>query len=338
MQTQSIGREEMEMKALLVDEGTKRFYFGEAEEPSLADDGLLVSVKATALNRADLLQKRGLYPPPAGASPIIGLEIAGVIEKVGSKASGWKPGDRVCALVPGGGYAERISIPAKMAIPIPDSFSFEQAAAIPEVFLTAYLNLFVLGGLKQGQTVLIHAGASGVGTAAIQLVREAGATCIVTAGSEEKREACLKLGASAAIDYKAGPFSPIVKEATGGHGVNIIMDFIGASYWAQNIESLAIDGRLIIIGTMGGSKVQELDLGLLLRKRLQVIGTALRSQSPENKIRLTEQFTQFAMPRFIDGRLKPVVDSVWEWEKVNDAHEYMEENKNTGKVVLLVNQ
>jgi tumor protein p53-inducible protein 3 len=322
------------MKAILVEDSTKSLYIGETDEPILSNEDLLVRVKATALNRADLLQKRGLYPPPKGASPILGLEMSGVIEKVGSNVTGWKPGDRVFALLPGGGYAERVCIPAGMAIRIPEHFSFEEAAAIPEVFLTAYLNLFILGGLKQDQTVLIHAGASGVGTAAIQLVKEAGAAAIITAGSAEKRNTCLQLGASAAIDYKAGPFAPTVKEITGGNGVNIILDFIGAPYWEQNLDSLAMDGRLIMIGMMGGSKIKEVDLGLFLSRRLQVIGTALRSKSPEDKIRLTEQFAAFALPRFADGRLKPVVDSIWDWENANKAHEYMEQNKNTGKIVL----
>jgi putative PIG3 family NAD(P)H quinone oxidoreductase len=322
------------MKAILIEETKKSLYIGETDEPVLSSEDLLIRVKATALNRADLLQKRGLYPPPKGASPILGLEMSGVIEKVGRKVNGWKPGDRVFALLPGGGYAERVCIPAGMAIRIPDHFSFEEAAAIPEVFLTAYLNLFILGGLKQDQTVLIHAGASGVGTAAIQLVKEAGAASIVTAGSNEKRKTCLQLGASTALDYKAGPFAPAVKEITAGYGVNIILDFIGASYWEQNLESLAIDGRLILIGMMGGSIIKELNLALLLSRRLQIIGTALRSKSPEDKIRLTEQFAAFAMPRFADGRLKPVVDSIWDWENANNAHEYMEQNKNTGKIVL----
>jgi tumor protein p53-inducible protein 3 len=325
------------MKAILVEDITKKLYIGEADEPVFSDDDLFIQVKATAINRADLLQRRGLYPPPAGASPIIGLEMAGVVEKVGKNATGWKQGDRVMALLPGGGYADKVSIPAGMVIRMPDHFSFEEAAAIPEVFLTAYLNLFVLGGLKANQTVLIHAGASGVGTAAIQLVREAGATSIVTASSEEKRNACLQLGAAAAIDYKAGPFAPAVKAATGGRGVDIIMDFIGASYWEQNIESLAIDGRLIIIGLMGGTKVKELDLALLHSRRLQIIGTALRSKSILEKISLTEQFAAFAMSRFADGRLKPIIDSVWDLDQANDAHDYMEQNKNTGKIVLRVN-
>ncbi|AMA71844.1 NAD(P)H-quinone oxidoreductase [Aneurinibacillus thermoaerophilus] len=324
------------MKAVLVEEKTRRLYIGEAEDPVPKEDELLVSVYATALNRADLVQKRGLYPPPPGTTDILGLEMAGVVEKVGKHVTGWKPGDRVCSLLPGGGYAEKVVIPAEMAIRIPDSFSFEEAAAIPEVFLTAYLNLFWLGGLKAGHTVLIHAGASGVGTAAIQLVREAGAISIVTAGTETKRTTCLELGASLALDYKAGPFAPAVKEATNGKGVNIILDFIGAPYWEQNLSSLAIDGRLIIIGIMGGSKVPALDLGQLLRRRLQVIGTALRSRSVADKIALTKEFTSFAMPRFQDGRLKPIIDSVWDWEQAQEAHEYMESNKNTGKIVLQI--
>jgi len=326
------------MKAIWVDDITKKLYIGEADEPQMSDEDLLINVKATAINRADLLQRRGLYPPPAGASPIMGLEMAGVVEKVGSSVSGWKQGDRVFALLSGGGYAEKVSIPAGMAMRIPDHFSFEQAAAIPEVFLTAYLNLFVLGGLKENQTVLIHAGASGVGTAAIQLVRETGATSIVTASSEEKRNACLQLGASVAIDYKAGPFAPSVKAATGGRGVDIILDFIGAAYWEQNMESLATDGRLIVIGLMGGSKVKELDLAVLHSRRLQIIGTALRSQSVVEKISLTEQFIGFAMSRFADGRLKPIIDSVWDLTQANDAHEYMEQNKNTGKIILRVDK
>jgi tumor protein p53-inducible protein 3 len=324
------------MKAILVEKDSTRLYIGDVPDLRPGADELLVDVKATALNRADLLQKRGLYPPPPGASEIIGLEMAGVVKEVGSNVAGWKPGDRVCALLPGGGYAQQVTIPAGMAIPIPDNLSFEEAAAIPEVFLTAYLNLFVLGQLQPGQTVLIHAGASGVGTAAIQLVREAGATSIVTAGSAEKLDACLTLGANNAINYKEGPFATAVKELTGGKGVNIILDFIGASYFEQNIKSLAMDGKLIIIGTMGGAKAESFNLGLLLFRRLQVIGTALRSQPVEKKIELTQSFMDFALPRFKDERLVPVIDSIYEWDEVNEAHERMEKNLNTGKIILKV--
>ncbi|TJY41268.1 NAD(P)H-quinone oxidoreductase [Cohnella pontilimi] len=327
------------MKAVLVDDTTKTLRIGEADEPVLTEEDLLVKVAATALNRADLLQKRGLYPPPTGASPILGLEMAGVVEKVGAKAAGlWKPGDRVFALLPGGGYAQRVSIPAGMAMRIPERYSFEEAAAVPEVFLTAYLNLFVLGGLKPHHTVLIHAGASGVGTAAIQLVREAGAKSIVTAGTEEKRGTCLSLGAAAAIDYHTGPFVSQVKEITGGRGADIVLDFIGASYWEQNLESLAPDGRLIVLGTMGGSRAADLDLGLLLRRRLQVIGSSLRSKPAEEKLVLTRQFEEFGLPRLADGRLKPVIDSVWDWEQANEAHAHMEQNRNVGKIVLRIGE
>jgi putative PIG3 family NAD(P)H quinone oxidoreductase len=322
------------MKALLVNEKTHDLYIGEASDPIPSEKELLVRVKATALNRADLLQKRGLYPPPPGASPILGLEMAGVVEKTGSAVTDCKPGDRVCALLPGGGYAELVTIPSEMAMRIPDNLSFEEAAAIPEVFLTAYLCLFVLGGIKPGYRVLIHAGASGVGTAAIQLVREAGATSIVTASTDKKREACLKLGASLALDYKDSPFEPEVRKATDGKGVNIILDSVGAAYWQQNINCLAVDGRLVLIATMGGSKVDMLDLRQVLSRRLQIIGSTLRSRSLEEKIELTRQYADFALPRFADGRLVPVIDKVWDWQEANEAHKYMEENKNIGKIVL----
>lgn len=325
------------MKAVVVEEGNRHLYLGECEKPKPTENELLVKVKATALNRADLLQKKGGYPPPKGASPILGLEMAGVVEEAGSHVTGWQKGDRVFALLPGGGYAEYATVPADMAMRIPEGFSYEKAAAIPEVFLTAYLNLFWLGGLKAGQTVLIHAGASGVGTAAIQLVREAGATSIITAGTKEKRSYCLELGAFEAINYKSGPFETKVQEATGGAGVNIILDFIGAPYWEQNLRSLAVDGRLVIIGTMGGAKTGGVNLGLLLSRRLQVIGTALRSQPVEKKAALTKEFAEFALSRLADGRMKPIIDSVWDWQDAEEAQKYMEQNKNTGKIVLRVN-
>lgn len=326
------------MKAVLLREygGTDVLHIGEHPDPFMGEGDLLVRVRATALNRADLLQRRGGYPPPKGASEILGLEMAGEVVKVGSRVTKWKEGDRVCALLPGGGYAEYASIPAGMAIRLPESFSFEQGAAIPEVFLTAYSNLFWFGGLKPGHNVLVHAGASGVGTAAIQLIRESGGEAIVTAGSKEKLDRCRELGAVAGWNYKEGSFAPWVKEQTGGQGVDIILDFIGAPYFEDNIKSLAVDGRLVIIGTMGGTKVDGVNLTNILMRRLHVIGTALRSRSPEDKIKLTREFSAFAMPRFADGRLQPIIDSVFDWWDVADAHHYMESNKNIGKIVLKV--
>lgn len=326
------------MKAVLLKDygGVENLFIGETDEPQLGVNDLLVRVKASALNRADLLQRLGLYPPPEGASEVLGLEMAGEVIAIGSQVTEWIPGDRVCALLPGGGYAEMAVVPAEMAMRIPDHLSFEQGAAIPEVFLTAYLNLIWLGGLKTSDTVLIHAGASGVGTAAIQLVREFGAASIITAGSQEKMQRCLNLGASAAWNYKEGSFAPWAAKATNDQGVNIILDFIGAPYFEDNLSTLAKEGRLIVIGTLGGAKVKELNLNQILSRRLQIIGTALRSRSLDDKIKLTSEFSRFAMPRFANGRLEPIIDTVFDWKDVVRAHEYMETNANIGKIILKI--
>lgn len=324
------------MKAILVDEA-KKLYVGEAEDPAPGPGELLVKVMATAVNRADLLQKRGLYPPPPGASSIIGLEMAGIVEQAGANAADWKPGDRVFALLPGGGYAEKVVVPVELAIRIPQHFSFEEAAAIPEVFLTAYYNLFMLGKLQRSQSVLIHAGASGVGTAAIQLAREAGAFSIATAGSEEKVNACLKLGANAGINYKKEAFDEKTLEATNGRGADLILDFVGAPYFDRNIKSLALEGTLVLIGTMGGNKISELNLMTLLTRRLKVFGSTLRSQTLSQKAELTRRFAEDALPLLVSGKIKPVIDSVYDIKDVNAAHERMENNLNTGKIVLRAN-
>ncbi len=324
------------MKAILVrqEEGESRLVLGEAEKPRLKDTELLVRVEATALNRADLLQKRGLYPPPPGASEILGLEMSGEVVEIGASVKGWHPGDRVFALLPGGGYAEYAAVPAEMAMRIPDSLSFVQAAAIPEVFLTAYLNLFWLGGLSEGMRVLIHAGASGVGTAAIQLVREAGAEALVTAGSDEKLQRCMELGAAVGWNYRSGSFLPWLKRQTQDAGVQLILDFVGAPYFHDNLQALARDGKLIVIGTLGGSQTEGFNMAALIAKRLQIIGTALRSQPLERKIKLTCEFADFALPRFADGRLEPVIDRIFAWQEAEYAHEYLESNANIGKIVL----
>ncbi|MCL6517527.1 NAD(P)H-quinone oxidoreductase [Alicyclobacillus sp.] len=326
------------MRAVCMKEfgGPEVLYLGEAPDPKPGPGELLVRVRATALNRADLLQRRGLYPPPPGASEVLGLEMAGEVAAVAPGVQGWREGDRVCALLPGGGYAEYAVIPAGMAMRLPDGMTFEQGAAIPEVFLTAYLNLFWLGRMQAGDRVLVHAGGSGVGTAAIQIVREAGSVGWTTAGSKEKLERCLALGARAGWNYHDGPFDGWIREQTDGRGVDIILDFIGAPYFAANIRSLAVDGRLILVGTMGGAKVDGVDLGVLLGRRLQVIGTALRSRSVVEKMRLTQEFWTWACARFADGRLVTVIDSVLDWRDVADAHRYMEENRNFGKIVLRV--
>lgn len=326
------------MKAIQVNEAASTLYVGEAEQPVIQHNELLVKIWASALNRADLLQKVGQYPVPEGASPIIGLEMAGVVVEVGANVSAFSVGDRVFGLLAGGGYAEYASIPADMAMPMPETLSFTEAAAIPEVFLTAYMNLLWKGQFQKDETVLIHAGASGVGTAAIQLVREFGGTSLITAGSEAKREFCAQLGAAEAIDYKTGPFAPEVKHFTDGRGVDIIFDFIGAAYWQQNMASLAVNGRLVIIGVMGGSTVDRMDLNQLLRKRQHVIGTALRPQPPETKAALTDALCRDVLPLLAEQKVRPVVDSVWPVSQAEEAHQRMVNNKNTGKIVLTMKE
>lgn len=306
--------------------------YDEAPDPRPDPGELLVRVRATAVNRADLLQRRGAYPPPPGASPILGLELAG---EVVSGADAWQPGDRVMAVVTGGGYAELAAVPSGMAIRIPDRLSFEEAAAIPEAFLTAFLNLFTLGRLQAGEAVLIHAGASGVGTAAIQLARAAGARVLTTAGSDEKLARCRELGAEVTINYKRESFADRVREATDGQGVALVLDFVGAPYWEGNLAALALGGRLMLIGFLGGSRGQ-LDIGPILGKGLTVAGTTLRRTPLPQKTALTQSFAEFALPRFERGELRPVIDSVYPLAQAAEAHRAMEANANAGKIVLRV--
>jgi putative PIG3 family NAD(P)H quinone oxidoreductase len=304
----------------------------EVPDPQPSAGEILVRVRATAVNRADLLQRRGAYPPPRGASPILGLELAGeVLEPAGP----WQPGDRVMAVVTGGGYAELATVPVGMAMPIPDSLSFEEAAAIPEAFVTAFLNLFTLGRLQAGESVLVHAGASGVGTAAIQLARAAGARVFATAGSRAKLDLCRELGAELAIDYHEEDFREHVITATHKRGVDVILDFVGAPYWESNLASLAIGGRLMLIGFLGGSAGQ-LDLGPILARSLTVTGTTLRRTPLDRKIALTRAFSEFALPRFERGELRPVIDAVYPLDQAAEAHRVLEANRNAGKVVLRV--
>jgi putative PIG3 family NAD(P)H quinone oxidoreductase len=294
-------------------------------------------VRATALNRADTLQRRGSYPPPPGASDILGMEMAGEILEVGADCGPeFQPGQKVMALLPGGGYAEQVTIPARMALPVPANMSFEQAAALPEACLTAYMNLFMLGELKAGGSVLVHAAGSGVGTIAIQLARAIGATVLATAGSEAKLETARQLGADVTLNYKTQPaFSQWVLENTGGNGVDVILDFVGGPYLTENLQSLAMYGRLVLIGQLGGGKA-EIDLGLVMRKRLHILGTTLRARTPEFKIELTRQFKEFGLPLIEQGKLVAVIDRVFELAEAAEAHRYMESNANTGKIILKV--
>jgi tumor protein p53-inducible protein 3 len=325
------------MKAILVKSpgGPEQLELGEYPTPRHGEGELLVRVHATALNRADILQREGKYPPPPGASPILGLEIAGTVEAVGSAAAGWNEGDRVFGLLPGGGYAEYALIHHKMALPMPPRMTFAEAAAIPEVFLTAFQTLYWFGSLEPGLHVLVHAGASGVGTAAIQRAKEAGAHAYVTA-SAGKLDFCREVGADVAIDYRSEDWADRVLDVTGGLGADIIVDFIGAPYFEQNLECLALDGRLVMLATLGGTRVPDFNLRSLFKKRAQVFATTLRSRSLDYQILLNEDFAAYALPMFLDRRLKPVIDRVYDWADAAEAHRRMEANLNTGKIVLTV--
>jgi putative PIG3 family NAD(P)H quinone oxidoreductase len=277
-----------------------------------------------------------MYPPPEGVSDLLGLEVAGVVDRVGSKCRRWKTGDRVFAVIPGGGCAQKAVFHESLAMPIPEALDFVQAAAIGEVFLTACQALFWLGEVKETETVLIHAGASGVGTAAIQLARHYGCRVLVTAGTEEKVAACRELGADVGIVYRMEDFKDRVLKETDGRGADMILDFIGASYMEKNLRCLAVDGRLVVLALMGGSRATDVNLGLLLLKRLRIIGSTLRSRSLDYRARLAEEFVQRWLPKFCTGDLKPVIDRVLPWGGVSAAHRLLEENRNIGKVVLAV--
>lgn len=327
------------MKAIAIqtDQEDRPLVWQDAPAPAYGDDEVLVDIFATALNRADLAQRAGNYPPPPGASPILGLEVAGRIAALGANVTGWQVGDRVCALITGGGYAEQVNIPAAMLMPIPDSWSFEQGAAVPEVFYTAFVNIFMEAQLQKGETVLIHGGGSGVGTAAIQLVREGGGRAIITAGSDEKIAYCMGLGAELAINYKKEDFAEGVRVHTNGQGVDIILDNVGAAYLEQNVRLLKLKGRLVFIGTMSGSRA-ELNISALMSRRLRLIGSVLRPRSLVEKVEIKEKFMAQFWPPLLNGTIQPIIDSVYPIEQANEAHQHMAADKNIGKIILKVRE
>lgn len=295
---------------------------------------LLIKVHTAAINRTDIMRREAKTQPPY---PILGVEVAGEVVENLSENTNFTPGTRVCGLVNLGGYAEYAIMPADRAILLPESLDYVQAAGISEVFLTAYQTLYWLGKLQEGETVLIHAGASGVGTAAIQLAKQLSkAKVIVTAGSEEKLAFCKKLGADELINYKTQNFQTEVSKITNGKGVDVILDFIGASYWEQNLASIAIDGRWVLIGMLGGTIVPEINLATLITRRIQLIGTLLTPRSDQYKARLTQEFMQEVGPYLADERIKPIIDCTFPFEEVKEAHEYMEANKNIGKIILTI--
>lgn len=325
------------MKGIVVhgDKENPQLVWQDVPDVTIGSDEVLVNVKATAVNRADLSQARGNYPPPPGASEILGLEMAGVIAEVGADVEEWKAGDRVCALLPGGGYAQQVSVPAGMLLRLPEKWSFAQGAAVPEVWLTAYVNLFLEGDLQTGESVLIHAGGSGVGTAAIQLARTVNARVFVTAGAEEKLAGCRQLGAELAINYKQHDFLEKVLLATDNQGVDLILDPVGGSYLSRNVQALRKFGRLVNIGLLGGPDGQ-MNVGLLLRNRLRIVGSTLRTRPPAEKVKITEKFASGFWPLFKSGELKPIIDTTFPIEDAQGAHEYVAANRNFGKVILIV--
>ena len=325
------------MKAVIRtgDGDTDVLKIAEIPTPKPAETQLLVDVKATALNRADLIQRRGGYPPPPGESEILGLEIAGIVSDHGKNTEGFKIGDRVFGLVGGGGYAEKAVIDYRMAMHIPSDWSFEEAAAVPEVFFTANENIFTLGQLIEGETILIHAGGSGVGSAGIQIAHHAGAEVYVTAGTTEKINKCIELGAKDGIDYKDTDFTEEINRLTNGEGVDVVLDFIGAEYLQRNLSILKTKGRLLQVGLMSGSET-DINLGIVMRNRLKIIGSVMRPQSLEEKVTITQRFVERWLPELKAGTLQPIIDTVFPLEQVKDAHEYMEANRNFGKILLKI--
>jgi len=322
------------MKAVVVekrgDESVLKI--GETPDPVCGDGELLIRVKCAALNRADLMQRQGFYPPPPGASEILGLECAGDVIAVGKSVTGWRVGDRAMALLPGGGYAEKAVAHQGSAMKVPNALSDEEAA-FPEVFLTAFVNLFSLAQVQRGENVLIHGGGSGVGTASLQLLREAGARAIVTAGSDEKCQQCLRFGADVAINYRSGPFAPQVKAATNDRGADIILDSIGGAYLAENLDALAPGGRLVLIGLMKGATA-EINLATILRRHLKIFGSTLRSRSVAEKAEIVRDFLARFGTVLEAGKLRPPVYKTFPVSQVSDAHRMMQASEHFGKIVL----
>ncbi|MEI9936355.1 MAG: NAD(P)H-quinone oxidoreductase [Pseudomonadota bacterium] len=326
------------MKAVLVSQpgGPEKLELVDLPDPTPGPAEVAIEIHAAALNRADLLQRRGLYPPPPGTTDILGLECAGVVSELGPGCTGSvRLGERVMVLLGGGGYAERVVVPEALAMKVPDALSFEQAAAIPEAFLTAREVLFAAGKLGSTESVLIHAAAGGVGSAAVQLAHSIGARVFATAGGRAKCEWVRALGADWVIDYKSQDFAAVIKEQTAGRGVDVILDFVGASYAEKHAACLATCGRQVVIGVLGGAEA-SVNLGRLIHKRHSMLGVVMRSRSTQEKIALTRAFVRTTLPLLADGRLKPLVDSVFPLNLVAQAHQRMESNENLGKIVLRV--
>jgi len=294
---------------------------------------ILIRVRAAGVNRPDVAQRSGAYPPPPGASDLPGLEVAGTVAAVGPDVRRWRVGDQVCALTPGGGYAEFCLTHESNALPVPHGFTLTEAAALPETFFTVWHNVFQRGGLKAGETFLVHGGSSGIGTAAIQLARAFGATVLTTAGSAEKCEACLRLGADRAINYREEDYVAVTKEVTGGKGANLILDMVGGSYIERNYEAAAVEGRIVQIAVLGGAKA-EVNVARLMMKRLVHTGSTLRPRTVEFKGAVAAELERLVWPLLGERKVAPVMDMIYPLRDAWRAHERMEEGDHIGKIVL----
>jgi putative PIG3 family NAD(P)H quinone oxidoreductase len=324
------------MKAVVVPEpgGPEALVYADVPDPEMGPDDVLVDVAATAVNRADLLQRQGHYDPPPGASDVIGLECSGTVAAVGASVTGHEVGDEVCALLSGGGYATRVAVPAGQVMPVPGGIDLVTAAALPEVAATVWSNVMMVAGLRSGDVFLVHGGAGGIGTFAIQLATAVGARVLTTGGSPEKLAFCAELGADVTIDYREQDFVEVVREATDGHGADVILDNMGAAYLGRNVSALAVEGRLVVIGMQGGTRA-ELDLGALMRKRAAIVATTLRARPVAEKTAICRAVTEHVWPLVADGTIKPVVDTTMPLAEAEEAHRRMESGGHTGKILLV---
>jgi putative PIG3 family NAD(P)H quinone oxidoreductase len=323
------------MRAVIVKDpgGPDALVVADLPDPQPGPGELVIDLTATAVNRADTLQRQGFYPPPPGASDVLGLECSGVVSAVGDGVEAWSVGDEVCALLAGGGYAEKVLVPAGQVMPVPDGLDLVTAGALPEVACTVWSNVFMIAGLREDETLLVHGGAGGIGTFAIQLAHAVGARVLTTAGSEAKLEVCRSLGADVAVNYREQDFVEEVAAATDGKGADVILDNMGAKYLPRNVDALATEGRLVVIGMQGGSKA-ELDLGVLMRKRGAVIATTLRARPVEEKAAICASVVEHVWPIVADGAIRVPVHTTLPLEQAAEGHRIMEASDHIGKIVL----
>jgi putative PIG3 family NAD(P)H quinone oxidoreductase len=325
------------VKAITLPEpgGPDALVLDEVPDPLPRPGEVVVDVVAAGVNRADVMQRQGFYDPPPGSSAYPGLEVSGRIAQLGEGVDGWSVGDEVCALLTGGGYAAKVAVPVGQLLPVPAGVSLEVAAALPEVTCTVWSNVFMTANIQPGEVLLIHGGGSGIGTMAVQLGREVGARVAVTAGSPEKLEVCRELGASILVNYRTEDFEEVVREATDGHGADVILDNIGAKYLARNVSLLAVNGRLVIIGLQGG-RSGEINLGAMLAKRCALVATTLRARPPAEKAAIVAAVREHVWPLIEDGRVRPVVHATYPLTHAAEAHREMEASSHIGKLLLRV--